>query len=172
MIALITRFGGQELADLAVPKTNRPIDGELLEAAAKGESFDNWDAEEVASAVAGLARIADAATRARSEIQFYLRYRQEGQDAPDWVADDLPELTRFHLYGEKANAESAVRLRYRDIIKRLESLAAEDENAGPRSRANRACRSAISRACSAAPPCGGSDAGRTGRCHSGPSRAS
>ncbi|MCS5517049.1 DUF1320 domain-containing protein [Pseudomonas qingdaonensis] len=129
-IALITRFGGQELADLAVPKTNRPIDGELLEAAAKGESFDNWDAEEVASAVAGLARIADAATRARSEIQFYLRYRQEGQDAPDWVADDLPELTRFHLYGEKANAESAVRLRYRDIIKRLESLAAEDEKRG------------------------------------------
>ncbi|MCS5517681.1 hypothetical protein NWF32_31275 [Pseudomonas qingdaonensis] len=49
------------------PKTNRPIDGELLEAAAKGESLDNWDAE-VASAVAGLARIADAATRARSEI--------------------------------------------------------------------------------------------------------
>ncbi|PLP96013.1 hypothetical protein CYD26_00460 [Pseudomonas sp. FFUP_PS_473] len=129
-IALITRFGAKEMADLAVPKTNRPIDGELLEAAAKGESLDSWDAEEVASAVAGLARIADAATRARSEIQFYLRYRQVGQDAPDWVADDLPELTRFHLYGEKASADSAVRLRYRDILKRLESLAAEDEKRG------------------------------------------
>lgn len=129
-IALITRFGAKEMADLAVPQTNRPIEGELLEAAAKGDQLDGWDAEDVASAVAGLARIADAATRARSEIQFYLRYRQEGQDAPDWVADDLPELTRFHLYGEKANAESAVRLRYRDIIKRLESLAAEDEKRG------------------------------------------
>lgn len=129
-IALITRFGSQEMADLAVPNTRRPIEGQLLEAAAKGEPLDDWDAEAVASAVAGLARIADAATRARSEIQFYLRYRQSGQDAPDWVADDLPELTRFHLYGEKANADSAVRLRYRDIIKRLESLAAEDEQRG------------------------------------------
>ena len=129
-IALITRFGAKEMADLAVPEINRAIDGELLEAAAKGEPLDSWDAEDVASAVAALARIADAATRARSEVQYYLRYRQAGQDAPDWVADDLPELTRFHLYGEKANAESAVRLRYRDIIKRLENLAAEDERRG------------------------------------------
>lgn len=127
---LITRFGSREMADLAVPGTSRPIDGQLLEAAAKGEPLDDWDAEDVASAVAALARIADAATRARSEVQFYLRYRQSGQNAPDWVADDLPELTRFHLYGEKANSESAVRLRYRDIIKRLENLAAEDEKRG------------------------------------------
>lgn len=129
-ITLITRFGSREMADLSVPATARPIEGELLEAAAKGEALDDWNAEDVASAVAALARIADAATRARSEVQFYLRYRQSGQDAPGWVADDLPELTRFHLYGEKANAESAVRLRYRDIIKRLESLAAEDEKRG------------------------------------------
>jgi hypothetical protein len=129
-IAVITRFGSKEMADLAVPETGVPIEGELLEAAAKGESLDDWTPEAVASAVAALARIADAATRARSEVQFYLRYRQSGQDAPGWVADDLPELTRFHLYGEKANADSAVRLRYRDIIKRLESLAAEDEKRG------------------------------------------
>ncbi|MGE7992548.1 phage protein Gp36 family protein [Pseudomonas sp. NPDC089554] len=129
-IAIITRFGSKEMADLAVPKTNLPIEGELLEAAAKGEPLDDWSPDAVASAVAALARIADAATRARSEIQFYLRYRQAGEDAPEWVADDLPELTRFHLYGEAANAESAVRLRYRDIIKRLENLAAEDEKRG------------------------------------------
>lgn len=129
-LALITRFGSQEMADLSVPKTSRPIDGALLEAAAKGEALDDWEADDVASAVAALARIADASTRARSEIQFYLRYRQPGQDAPDWVGDDLPELARFHLYGEKANAESAVRLRYKDIIKRLESMAAEDAQGG------------------------------------------
>lgn len=129
-IAIITRFGSREMADLAVPQTHRPIAGELLEAAAKGESLDDWAPEDVASAVAALARIADASGRARSEVQYYLRYRQAGQDAPAWVADDLPELTRFHLYGEKANAESAVRLRYRDIIKRLENLAAEDEKRG------------------------------------------
>jgi len=129
-ISLITRFGAKEIADLAVPEINRPISGELMEAAAKGDSLDDWDAEDVSSAVAALARIADAATRARSEIQYYLRFRQPGQDAPDWVADDIPELTRFHLYGEKANAESAVRLRYRDIIKRLEKLADEDKQGG------------------------------------------
>lgn len=129
-LILVNRFGASEMAALSVPETNRPIEPELLEAAAKGESMDGWDAEDVASAVAAMARMADAATRARSEVQFYLRYRKEGEDAPGWVADDLPELTRFHLYGEKANAESAIRLRYRDILKRLEGLAAEDEKRG------------------------------------------
>lgn len=129
-IALIARFGATEMAQLAVPQTSRPIEAELLEAAAKGESLDDWEPEDVAAAVAALARIADSATRARSEVQFYLRYRRDGEDAPGWVADDLPELTRFHLYGEKAGAESAVRLRYLDIIKRLSQLAAEDEKRG------------------------------------------
>ena len=129
-LILINRFGASEMASLAVPATSRPIEPELLEAAAKGEPMDGWDAEDIAAAVAALARMADSATRARSEVQFYLRYRKSGEDAPGWVADDLPELTRFHLYGEKAGAESAVRLRYRDIIKRLESMAAEDEKRG------------------------------------------
>lgn len=129
-LILVNRFGAKEMADLAVPATSRPIDPELLEAAVRGESLDGWDAEDVAAAVAAMARMADSATRARSEVQFYLRYRKPGEDAPGWVADDLPELTRFHLYGEKAGAESAVRLRYLDIIKRLQSLATEDEKRG------------------------------------------
>jgi phage gp36-like protein len=129
-VALIARFGAKEMADLSVPDTFGPIEPALLEAAAKGDDLSGWDADEVAAAVAALARIADASTRARSEVQFYLRYRKQGEDAPSWVAEDLPELTRFHLYGEKANADSAVRLRYRDILKRLESLAAEDEKRG------------------------------------------
>ncbi|MFJ3469055.1 phage protein Gp36 family protein [Pseudomonas sp. NPDC090201] len=129
-LILVNRFGASEMASLAVPDTSRPIEPELLEAAAKGESLDGWDAMDVASAVAAMARMADAATRARSEVQYYLRYRQPGEDAPEWVTDDLPELTRFHLYGEKANAESAIRLRYLDIIKRLQRLADEDEKRG------------------------------------------
>ncbi|KTT63615.1 Mu-like prophage protein gp36 [Pseudomonas oryzihabitans] len=128
--ALCVRFGSKEMAELSVPVTRDPIDPELLEAAAKGADLSGWDADDVQTAVVALARIADAATRARSEVQFYLRYRKPGEDAPGWVTDDLPELTRFHLYGEKANAESAVRLRYRDILKRLENLAAEDEKRG------------------------------------------
>lgn len=129
-LVLIARFGASEMAGLAVPDTFNPIEPALLEAAARGDELTGWDADDVAAAVAALARIADAATRARSEVQFYLRYRRLGEDAPAWVAEDLPELTRFHLYGEKANAESSVRLRYKDIIKRLESLAAEDEKRG------------------------------------------
>lgn len=129
-LVLIARFGASEMAGLAVPDTFNPIEPGLLEAAARGDDLAGWDADDVAAAVAALARIADAATRARSEVQFYLRYRRLGEDAPAWVAEDLPELTRFHLYGEKANAESSVRLRYKDIIKRLESLAAEDEKRG------------------------------------------
>jgi len=129
-LVLITRFGATEMAGLAVPDTFNPIEPGLLEAAARGDDLTGWEADDVAAAVAALARISDAATRARSEVQFYLRYRRPGEDAPAWVAEDLPELTRFHLYGEKANAESSVRLRYKDIIKRLESLAAEDDRRG------------------------------------------
>ncbi|TBV12758.1 phage protein Gp36 family protein [Stutzerimonas kirkiae] len=127
---LIARFGAAEMAQIAVPKTESPIEPALLEAAAKGNTLDDWDALDVATAVAALARIADAVTRARSEVQFYLRFRSRRDDAPEWLADDLPELARYHLYGEAANAESAIRLRYRDIIKRLESLASEDEARG------------------------------------------
>ncbi|SDI83527.1 Mu-like prophage protein gp36 [Pseudomonas flavescens] len=127
---LIVRFGAKQLTELAVPRDQYVIDAELLTAAAGGDDVDAWPAEDVAIAVKALARIADAVTRARSEISFYLRFRKAGQDAPAWVADDLMELARYHLVDDAGKEESTVRARYKDVLKRLETLAKEDESRG------------------------------------------
>ncbi|WP_236199925.1 phage protein Gp36 family protein [Pseudomonas pseudonitroreducens] len=129
-VALLTRYGAQEIAHQAVADTDAPIDPALLLAAASGEPLDDWSPDDVATATRALARIADAATRARSEATFYLRFRSPDQAAPDWVADDLQELARYHLYDASGVKDSAVRLRYQDVIKRLEALAAEDQARG------------------------------------------
>ncbi len=123
------RFGEEEITGLAVKPPRNPIESDLLLAAAEGKPLDDWSPEEVETAVDALARIADAVSRARSEVSFYLRFRKTGVDAPEWVADDLPELARYHLQGT-AVEDSTMRLRYRDIIKRLEKLATEDEARG------------------------------------------
>ena len=123
------RFGEEEITKLAVKPPRNPIESDLLLAAAEGKPLDEWSPEEVETAVDALARIADAVSRARSEVSFYLRFRKTGVAAPEWVSDDLPELARYHLQGT-AVEESTMRLRYRDIIKRLEKLATEDEARG------------------------------------------
>jgi len=128
--ALLVRFGARDITQVAVPDDQRPIEPELLVAAASGEPLDSWDAEDVAVAVMTLARIADVVTRARSEISFYLRFRPTGEDAPEWVADDLAEIARYHLYDDAGKEESTVRVLYKDVIKRLETLAQEDKERG------------------------------------------
>ncbi|WP_416199910.1 MAG: DUF1320 domain-containing protein [Pseudomonas shahriarae] len=127
---LIVRFGARDIAQVAVPDTDRVIASELLVAAAAGQPLDEWPSEDVATAVATLARIADAVTRARSEVSFYLRFRAAGEDAPAWVTDDLAEIARYHLYDDAGKEESTVRVLYKDVIKRLETLAREDKERG------------------------------------------
>lgn len=127
---LLLRFGDRQITELAVPDTQRVIEPDLLRAAAAGEELDSWPAEDVAIAVQALARIADAVTRARSEVSFYLRFRPAGMDAPDWVTDDLLELARYHLVDDAGKEESTVRARYKDVLKRLEALASEDRAQG------------------------------------------
>lgn len=127
---LLVRFGARDITQVAVPDDKRPIEPELLVAAASGEPLDGWESEDIAVAVVTLARIADAVTRARSEVSFYLRFRPAGEDAPDWVTDDLAEIARYHLYDDAGKEESTVRVLYKDVIKRLETLANEDKERG------------------------------------------
>lgn len=127
---LLVRFGARDIAEVAVPDTDRVVAAELLVAAAAGQPLDEWPSEDVATAVATLARIADAVTRARSEVSFYLRFRAAGEDAPAWVTDDLAEIARYHLYDDAGKEESTVRVLYKDVIKRLETLAREDKERG------------------------------------------
>lgn len=127
---LLIRFGARDITQVSVPDNKRLIEPELLTAAAEGEPLDGWDAEDVAIAVMALARIADAVTRARSEVSFYLRFRPAGEDAPEWVTADLAEIARYHLYDDAGKEESTVRVLYKDVIKRLETLAREDKERG------------------------------------------
>ncbi len=127
---LLVRFGARDITQVAVPDDQRPIEPELLVAAASGAPLDDWEPEDVAVAVMTLARIADVVTRARSEVSFYLRFRPVGEDAPEWVTDDLAEIARYHLYDDAGKEESTVRVLYKDVIKRLETLAKEDKERG------------------------------------------
>lgn len=127
---LIERFGAREVAQVAVPQTAVPIAPALLLAAARGEPLDDWNAEDVDAAVAALARIADAMTRARNELGFYLRYRDPDEAVPAWVTDDLLEMARYHLFDESGGKDSTIRLRYQDVIARLSQLASDDEARG------------------------------------------
>lgn len=123
---MLLRFGALHLTDLAVPDTEVVIDPLLLQAAAAGEPLDEWHSEEIAIANQTLARIADAVARARSEVAFYLRYRPTEQSAPDWAVDDVIELARYHLVDRAGKKGSTVRLRYQDVLSRLQSLLAQD----------------------------------------------
>jgi len=127
---LLVRFGARDITEVAVPDTDRAIEPALVVAAAAGQPLDEWPPEDVAVAVATLARIADAVTRARSEVSFYLRFRSAGEDAPEWVTADLAEIARYHLYDDAGKEESTVRVLYKDVIKRLETLAKEDKERG------------------------------------------
>lgn len=127
---LLVRFGPRDITEVAVADIDRVIEPELLVAAAAGKPLDDWSAEDVAIAVMALARIADAVTRSRSEVSFYLRFRAAGEDAPEWVTDDLAEIARYHLYDDAGKEESTVRVLYKDVIKRLETLAKEDKERG------------------------------------------
>jgi hypothetical protein len=127
---LLVRFGARDISQVAAPDSGRTVEPELLVAAASGQPLDDWPAEDVAIAEATLARIADAVTRARSEVSFYLRFRSVGEEAPQWVTDDLAEIARYHLYDDAGKEESTVRVLYKDVIKRLETLAKEDKERG------------------------------------------
>lgn len=126
----MVRFGARDITQVAVPDQKRSIEPELLVAAAAGEPLNEWPPEDVAIAVEALARIADVVTRARSEVSFYLRFRPVEEDAPAWVTDDLAEIARYHLYDDAGKEYSTVRVLYKDVLKRLETLAEEDKERG------------------------------------------
>lgn len=127
---LLVRFGARDLAEVAAPDNGPTIEPQLLIAAAAGEPLDDWSVEDITIAVNTLARIADAISRARNEVSFYLRFRPAGGQMEPWVQDDLAEIARYHLYDDAGKEGSTVRVIYKDVIKRLETLASEDEKRG------------------------------------------
>jgi len=129
-IDLVTRYGGKEIADVAVPRDMPPLTAGQMEAAARGDDLDDWPEDERQSAEYALARLTNAITRASTEAQYYLRFRAGDEAMPPWWADDLQEIARYHLYDSAGNEDSTVRLRYQDVIRRLKALMEEDAARG------------------------------------------
>jgi hypothetical protein len=123
---LVHRYGGKEIADVAVPSELTPLTGAQMEAAAAGEDMSGWDDDARESAEQALARIAAAIGRAGTELAFYLRFRPVDAATPPWLGDDVQELARYHLYDRAGREDSTVRLRYQDVIKRFAALLKED----------------------------------------------
>ncbi|GAP66268.1 Mu-like prophage protein gp36 [Mizugakiibacter sediminis] len=127
---LLAHYAVGEIAEVATPKDYPAVEPALLRAAAAGDPLDAWTPEQQAAAQAALARIAVAIERAGSEAGYYLRFRADTAAPPAWLADDLAELARYHLYDTAGAKDSTVRLRYQDVIARLRTLAEEDAKAG------------------------------------------
>lgn len=127
---LLAHYAASEIAETATPRDLAAVPPALLVAAAAGDPLDAWTPDEQAAAQAALTRIAAAIERAGSEAAYYLRYRADTDPVPTWLADDLVELARYHLYDTAGNKDSTVRLRYQDVIKRLTALAEEDAAVG------------------------------------------
>ncbi|HEY4294518.1 phage protein Gp36 family protein [Luteibacter sp.] len=123
---LVTRFGAEEIAAIAVPKWLDPLTPDQMSMAANGDDLSQWDDAAKLSAQSALSRIDTVSGRATTELAYYLRFRAPTADAPIWLQDDALELARYHLYDAAGNADSTVRLRYQDVIKRLKALMDED----------------------------------------------
>lgn len=129
-IDLVSRYGGKEIADVAVPSTFVPLDAAQMEAAARGDDLSGWPEDERTAATYALARMESAIGRAGTEAQFYLRFRPADAPTPPWWPDDIQELARYHLYDRAGREDSTVRLRYEDVVKRLKALMDEDAERG------------------------------------------
>ena len=127
---LVTRYGGKDIADVAVPQELTPLTAEQMKAAARGDDLSSWPDDLREAAEQALERIAAAIGRAGTELAFYLRHRAPDAPAPAWLADDAQELARYHLYDRAGREDSTVRLRYEDVIKRLTALMNEDAKNG------------------------------------------
>lgn len=129
-VQLIQRYGAREVAEVTTPEPHATVMPELLLAVATETPMDalrdEWLPEDIEVAHLALARINDGIARAMAELTFYLRYRSPEDEMPAWVADDLLEMARYHLYDENGNKDSTVRLRYDDVIRRLSQLASDD----------------------------------------------
>lgn len=123
---LVSRYGGKDIADVAVPADQVPLTAAQMEAAARGEDLSAWPTDVIEAATQALARIDAAIGRAGTELAFYLRFRDAGVVTPPWLPDDVQELARYHLYDRAGNKDSTVRLRYDDVIRRLKALMDED----------------------------------------------
>lgn len=135
---LITRFGAEELAQVADRGTPRLVTAELLTAAVAGASLSGWSADEVAAAGKALDNIEQAIEDAQSAVDGYLasRYSVPMATPPAAVKRLASDIGRYYLYDD--HATETVQKRYDAAIAFFRDVAAGKVSLGPEAQAPQA----------------------------------
>lgn len=135
---LITRFGAEELAQVADRGTPRLVTAELLTAAAGGADMSGWASGDVEAVTEVMASINQALEDAQSAIDGYLaaRYGTPMPTPPAVVKRLACDIARYYLHDDRAT--ETIQKRYdaaiaffRDVSAGKVSLGPEAETAKP-----------------------------------------
>lgn len=134
---LLTRFGAEELAQVADRGLPRLVTAELLTAAADGTDMSGWAAADVESVGKALANIEQAIEDAQSAIDGYLsgRYGTPMATPPAVVKRLASDVARYYLYDD--HATETVQKRYDAAIAFFRDVAAGKVMLGPEAQASK-----------------------------------
>lgn len=128
---LLTRFGAEELAQVADRGTPRLVTPELLEAAAAGADMTGWGTYDVEAIGKAVANINQAVEDAQSAVDGYLsgRYGTPMPTAPAVVKRLACDIARYYLYDDRAT--ETIQKRYDAAIAFFRDVAAGKVTLGP-----------------------------------------
>lgn len=132
---LLTRFGAEELAQVADRGTPRLVTPELLEAAAAGADMTGWGTYDVEAIGKAVANINQAVEDAQSAVDGYLsgRYGTPMPTPPAVVKRLACDIARYYLYDDRAT--ETVQKRYDAAIAFFRDVAAGKVTLGPEAEA-------------------------------------
>lgn len=135
---LLSRFGAEELAQVADRDTPRLVTAELLNAAAAGTDMTGWSGADVEAVGKVIANIEQAIDDAQSAIDGYLsgRYGTPMPTPPAVVKRLACDIARYYLHDD--HATETIQKRYdaaiaffRDVAAGKVTLGPEAESAAP-----------------------------------------
>lgn len=134
---LLTRFGAEELAQVADRGTPRLVTAELISAAAAGADMSGWSVADIEAVGKALANIEQSIEDAQSAIDGYLsgRYGTPMETPPPVVKRLASDVARYYLYED--HATETVQKRYDTAISFLRDVAAGKATLGPEAQAGK-----------------------------------
>lgn len=128
---LITRFGAEELAQVADRTTPRLVSADLLDAAAGGADLSGWAEADVDAVGKAMTTILQAIADADSAIDGYIasRYGAPMPTPPAVVKRLAGDMARYYLHDD--HATEAIQKRYDAAIAMLRDVAAGKVTLGP-----------------------------------------
>lgn len=128
---LLTRFGAEEMAQVADRGTPRLVTPDLLEAAAAGTDMAGWGSYDVEAIGKAVANINQAIEDAQSAIDGYLsgRYGAPMATPPAVVKRLACDIARYYLHDDQAS--ETIQKRYDAAIAFFRDVAAGKVTLGP-----------------------------------------